>query len=262
MRNRRKYRQQRVALRDRRRLAIRSRVKTVFARSLVAAIALGVGLGMVSQGDALAQRWMSDFAPQIEIQAPEAFPTLTLSPKFPKNTAWLWLPWVSRQVERRLLDDHEMLQNVVFEKNWTSRRVVLKPVLRKPLVRVGHGSVMDAEGVIFPWAVGSAAALPGLQLVGAASKTTLARWLQALSRQQVLWQKITMIKQDRKGHLLLELQSGTRLMWGPPDLQGVDAKTRATLSVLSDAQTNFRGAASADLRFFSEGRIMVTPKGK
>lgn len=261
MKSRRRSRKQHVALRARRRNAIQGNVQRMMRRGLVAAIFVGGMLALGSQGDAIAARWMVTLAPNVQVQAPEAFPTLIVEPEYPQNRAWLWFPWVRSTMEKKLLKKHPMVQKIVCEKDWGSRHMVFKPLVRKPMVRVGPGMVMDSEGSVFPWAVASAASLPGLQVLGAASQPALARWVQRLSMQQVLWQKIVLIKQDRNGFLTMELQSGTKVFWGPPEMESLEAKSRAALSVLNDAQTTLRaGAASADLRFFSDGRIIVSPK--
>jgi len=58
----------------------------------------------------------------------------------------------------------------------------------------------------------------------------------------------------------LDMQTGTHVAWGPADPGTAREKARCLAMVLNDAHQRLHGAATADVRFFEEGRVLVKPK--
>ncbi len=261
MAKRRRPRVQRVALRERRREWIRRRLGGMVRRGVVASAAVGLSLGLLSQGDALLASRLAEWSPRVSVDAPAALTALPLAADFPSNRLWLWTPWVTARLESRWKKKFPVIRKVEFNRQLGERtlRIQLQP--RKPLVRLNETTAMDEDGVPFAYSTLSLGpALPKLELQSVAARLETARWLQAMARQSVLWGKIVSIRQDRLGFYSLELQSGTKIVWGPPIEAEAGPKAQVALRALSDAQDHFKGTSLADLRFFSEGRIIVTPK--
>lgn len=256
---RRRHRRQRVALRHRRREKIKERFQGWMLRGAAGALAAGLSLGIITQSDSLFGRFLSRHTPAVEVRAPQALAGPPLSLDWPSRRYWLWAPGVSRQAGRRLRRKNPAVQTVRFEKNFSANRIVAWIEPRRPLVRwdtIG----MDREGAVFPILPGSWSQLPRAEFGPGLARPALARWVVVLAADEPFWSQVSAVGDDGRGHLWIDLKTGARIQWGPPEPEEIPSKLAALSKVLQDAHAHLGGAAQADLRFFDQGRIIVRPK--
>jgi cell division septal protein FtsQ len=257
----RKFRKQKVALRFKRREQLKHRLRAVGVRGIVLALIVGFGAGLVTGGDSYAFRFMCRHTPQIELAMPPPLARLPVLAELPKNPFWLWSPGSGFWLQRRVCRLHPEVRNVQLERYFDANRLTVRVEPRVPLV-VWNGSGFDQEGALFAIAPGAWKALPEADFLATAGKRDLGRWLARLAAMNALWPQVASIRQSPSGDMELSLLSGAVILWGPPDLDPSSAKAQALTRVLDDAHQHLGGAASADLRFFEQGRIIVRPKGR
>ncbi len=163
--------------------------------------------------------------------------------------------------EARLRAQYAAVRSVWLERHVESNRITVHLEPRVPLV-TWNGAGFDRDGVLFAITPGTWKVLPQASFSASAPKAELGRWLAKLAGMPELWSQIASVKQNSSETLELSLKTGALVIWGPPEQETLARKAQALLRVLDDAHKNMGGAASADLRFFDQGRIIVKPKGR
>jgi hypothetical protein len=257
----RKFRKQKVALRFKRREQLKHRLRAVGVRGVALALLVGFGVGLVTGGDSFASRFMRRHTPQIDLAMPPSLAGLPVLSEFPKNPFWLWFPGSGFWLERRVCRRYPAVRSLRLERRFSANRLTAHVEPRIPLV-VWNGSGFDQEGVLFPVTPGAWKTLPEADFPVASGKRDLGRWLARMAAMDVLWPQVTSVRQGPSGSMELSLSAGASILWGPPESDPSSAKAQALTRVLDDAHQHLGGAASADLRFFEQGRIIVRPKGR
>lgn len=252
-------RKQRVVLRRKRREQLKHHLRGVLFRSVGIALVVGFGVGLASGGDSFLSRFVRRHTPQVTVEAPQALAGLPVFSELPAGRFWLWIPGSAIRFEKRVLQKYPGVRGVRFERRYGANRIVVRLEPREPLV-IWNGAGLDRDGVVFPVAPGTWAQLPQADFSGTFSKAALGRWLAELAPASALWERVARVSDDRRGQVQLTLKTGTLVLWGPPDPDGVPVKARTLARILDDAHEHLGGTALADLRFFDEGRIIVRPK--
>lgn len=256
----RRSRKQKVNLRFKRREEIKHRLQTVLVRSVVLALVVGFGAGLVTGGDSFLTRFAGRHTPQIDVQAPKVLAGVPVLEALPKNRFWLWFPGAGLWLQRRLCPAPSAVRAIRLERHFVDNRLVVFLEPRLPLVS-WNGSGFDQDGVLFALMPGFGAQVPQAGFLAGSSKPELSRWLLRLSAVQELWPQVASIRQDSEGSMVLTFKTGVVVIWGPLDSEPVARKAQTLLRALDDAHHHLGGAARADLRFFEQGRIIVLPKG-
>jgi hypothetical protein len=255
----RRPRKQRVALRARRREVLAGQLRTVLTRTGYLLVAGIVFFAFAKYGDVLAVSFLHDYTPDLKIQTPSSLQGLSIAELLPHSRFSLWYPWTGYGLARRVRAKHSAVRDVELHRDFTARSVEVRLIPRAPIVQWNHQGV-DAEGVIFAMSPEVAEKLPKATLLSAASVPALGRWLARASAVTEFWRRVKEVKGDARGQLAVLTESGTWVTWGRPDVEGVREKAVTLVRVLEDAHAHLGGAATADLRFFDEGRIIVKPK--
>jgi hypothetical protein len=171
----------------------------------------------------------------------------------------LWLPGAEWPLRRQWMKDNPSLGAVRFEKHYLDNRIVARLEPRVPLVRWEKSGV-DKNGVVFTLTSDRWQTLPKAVVPSPQSLPEIGRWLAEVSRVPDLWNGVVAVSEDRRGEMWLDMQTGTHIAWGPPEPRNAQEKARYLAKVLSDASARLSGAATADVRFFEEGRVIVKPK--
>lgn len=256
---RRNVRKQRVVLRRKRRDHLKLHLRTVIIRSVLIALVIGFGIGIGANRDIGISRFVSEHTPDIDVQAPQDVPVEPVLAEFPVQKFWLWLPGSTSGIQKRLITKYPVVQSIRVEKNFSSKRVVVRIEPRKPIV-IWRGSGVDREGMVFPIVAGAWSQLPQAELSTAVSLPAMGRWLEKVSSITTLWSNVSNVFVDSHGGLVLIMKTGTKVIWGTLEGEGLENKARTLVRILDDAHQHFSGAATTDLRFFDEGRIIVRPK--
>jgi hypothetical protein len=214
---------------------------------------------LVSNGNSFLAKMVRTHTPQLAVQAPVHLSQEPIAGFFPAHRYWLWLPGSGFLGERRLLKKYPEIYAVRFEKDFERNRisVVLEP--RKPLVNWNNSGV-DGEGKVFPLEA-SQPVLPRATILRPQSLSRIGPWLEAVSRSSEIWPLVSDVGEMDYGDVFLDLKTGTRVIWGAPEKTSAGGKLQVLSRVLEDAHQRLGGISLADLRFFSEGRITVKPKG-
>jgi hypothetical protein len=184
---------------------------------------------------------------------------LPLLKEAPRSSFWLWFPFGESSLRKQWLKAYPALAQVQFDKQFMENRIIARLEPRVPLVRWQDRGI-DREGKVFNLLSPRWSTLPKATVTSAQSIPTVGHWLGAVSEVQPLWSQVTNISQDVRGEMWLDMQTGTRVAWGPPEPGVAREKARCLATVLDDAHNRLSGAAMADVRFFEEGRVIVRPK--
>jgi hypothetical protein len=251
-------RKQRVVMRPRQRVVLKGRVQQIARFSFLSGLAVFIGL-IVFRNNTWAPRFVQHHTPTLEFRAPPTLANLPLLKETPPTTFALWLPGWETGLRRKWLNRYPAVESVHFEKDFLANRIVAHLEPRIPLVRWEDRGV-DREGTVFTLASQSWLPLPKAVLAPATSLPALGRWLAEISRVSEVWEQVVAVSEDSRGEIWLDMGTGTRVAWGPPDVKRAQEKARGLATVLDDAHNRLSGAASADVRFFDEGRVIVKPK--
>jgi hypothetical protein len=257
---RRKVRKQRVVLRRRRRDELKLHLRTLFVRTAILAAGAGFALGLISHGDPVLMRFLRSHIPEIEVKAPQALQGLPWAQSWPTRRYLLWIPGSGKTIESHLKAAYPAIKSVTFQRSFQANRIFMVVEPRTPIVRWNE-SGMDGEGVLFPIVPGSWVQLPKVSIKGAISKPALGSWLSVLAQVSDFWNQLSGVRDDALGQIVFDFKSGAQINWGDMDRKVAKTKALNLCMVLQDAHEHLGGAASADLRFFDEGRIIVRPKG-
>lgn len=246
-------------MRPKRRDEVQRRMRRLMVVAGAVLLVLGIGRVMIHPGS-----WMSGVVqrhtPLLEIKAPDILMDLPLLREDrPAGISW-WLPKSGWRLRKRWLKDYPAVGDVRFEKRFFENRVIAHLIPRVPLVRYENRGV-DKVGVVFELITPSRwSTLPKAMLKSPDMLSTLGPWLDVVSRDPNVWKNVVAVSQDMRGDVWLDLNTGTHVAWGRPDPTDVPAKAQCLLRVLNDAHERLNGAATADLRFFNEGRVVIRPK--
>lgn len=257
---RRKPRRQKVVLRFRHRKAMAERAKRVAKRTFILA-SIGVGMvALASQGDSFFSHTVKRYTPHVDIRMAQTLTGLPLQSLLPQNPFWLWFPWTAKRVNKRLNAQFPAAQEATFERQFSEKKIIIRLEPRVPLVRWGTSGI-DSEGVVFPLQEGRWTQLPKANFTSGIPAPVLGSWIKELSAVPALWETVAGLSDDKYSNLFIDTKTNTRVAWGPMDSKGAPERIASLVRVLEDAHLHLGGAASADLRFFDEGRIIVRPKG-
>ncbi len=254
-----RLRKQRVALRFKRREQLRFRIHTALRRSIVVALVVGFGVGVVAGRDSILSRFVRQHTPQIRVVLPNALAGLPVLAELPQNAFLLWLPGVPFWLDKKLRRKYVAVRRVRLAKSWRTNSVLIQLEPRVPLV-LWNNQGFDREGVSFPARPGAWKDLPQASFTASTGRVDLGRWLMRLASYYPFWSRVIALKQDMYGALELTTKSGTVILWGQPEKESIGKKVQALLRVLDDMHAHSGGTAWADLRFFDQGRIIVLPK--
>jgi len=225
----------------------------------VLALVVGLGVGLVSGGDSVVLRILHRHVPRMMISASPAVAGIPVASAFPKNLIWLWIPGSGYPLQKKLCQQFSAIRAVRLSRSFTSNTITVNVDPRVPLV-TWNGAGFDCEGMLFAITPGTWKVMPQAVFLPTARKREIGHWLAALSNSTEIWTQILSIRQDASEAIALTLKTGTVVVWGPPDQIAFSDKARVLARILDDAHKNMGGAASADLRFFEQGRIIVRPK--
>ena len=257
MARRSRSRKQRVVLRAKHRDERHRQItSSLIALAVISVIVVG---GRAMAVNAWAPGFIQRHTPVIELKAPETLADLPLLKQTPSGHFWFWFPGADWPLKRQWMRDYPALSGVEFEKHFMDNRIVARLEPRVPLVRFDDRG-LDKEGRVFTLASQSWSALPKAFVPAPKSLPILGHWLAELSRSTDFWSQVVAVSQDPRGEMWLDLRTGTRVAWGPPEVKTAHEKVRCLAMVLDDAHKRLSGAASADVRFFEEGRVIVRPK--
>lgn len=255
---RRRVRKQRVVLRQKRRVALHRRMSgLLFMAGLIGISA--VLIRIASSETAWAPSYLKRHTPTLELKAPETLAALPLLKEKMPTHFTLWLPGAEWRLRRQWMKQYPAVSDVVFEKHFLANRIVAHLEPRIPLVKwEEHG--VDKNGAVFELLSPSWAPLPKAMLRSNRSLPVIGPWLSEVSQSRDLWTQVVAISEDLRGDMWLDIQTGTHVAWGAPDVRTAKEKARCLMLVLNDAHARLSGASSADLRFFEDGRVIVMPK--
>lgn len=177
-----------------------------------------------------------------------------------------WSPFEPDARAKSLLERHAWLEQVSPGRSWTGRTVRFLAVPRgaAAVVVLKSGvSYLGEDGRLFvaPPSVVAAGGLPRVELgafPAGGDLKELSALVLAAGAPDALPSKPTAYAYDaRERGWVVELEDGTRLLWGP--LEWTDEKLSRTREVLADASARLARGFTADLRYFSDGRILVRP---
>jgi hypothetical protein len=240
---------------------LKHHLRNVILRSVVVALVIGFGAGLIAGRDSILLRFLERHTPEVTVNAPEILANVPVISTLPKNYFWLWMPGYGWWLEKQLMRRCAAIRAVPIERQFAANRVIIHLTPRVPLV-TWNGAGFDQDGVLFAITPGTWKALPQASFAAASSKRELGKWLAHLSSMTSLWSTVTSLKQDAYGTVELTLKSGTVVVWGHPETEPFSRKEQMLIRILDDAHKNLGGSAMADLRFFEQGRIIVRPKGK
>jgi len=249
-------RRQHVALRGRRREELSRQLTGIATRGVLALILVSLFGFLFLHSDSWLQKKIAAHTPVVEVQAPEALAAVSAQVFIPRRTWVLWIPGVSDTIERRVEKQVSTVERATFEKIFSSNKIIFHLTARRPLAR-WNAQGIDREGVLFPLAPQGSANVPTLVPFHAKLSPKIGIWLKALSEEPWLWDDLSEIKEDGRGHWTLVLRSGPVFVWGSSD-EPVHPKAEALTKILAQAKATHGGMQRADLRFFSEGRIIVS----
>lgn len=255
----RRLRKQKVALRFRRREQIKTVAQVAAKRSVIAALIVGIGMGVAMGRNSLLSQFMRTHTPAVRMNQPQALVGIPALQEVPANTLWLWVPGVGTWMEKQICRKYPAVKKVRVSRSWTSNTIQLYLEPRVPLV-MWNGQGFDREGVIFQTLAAAWKALPQASFNPNASRIDLGAWLYRMSAYYPMWSQIAAIKQDAYGTIEVILKSGIVIVWGSAEKEPSASKAQAMLRVIDDMHTHSGGTARADLRFFDQGRIIVVPK--
>ena len=255
----RKSRKQRVSLRFRRREQIKHHVRIALVRSVVVALVAGIGIGVAAGHDSVLEKFFRKHTPQVAFQLPDSLAGLPVITDLPLNRFWLWLPGSGLFLDKKLTRKYPAVRAVRLERFLDANRVIVHVEPRIPLVE-WHGEGFDRDGVLFAMTPGTWKGLPQGSFSASTPKPAIGRWLLRLSEVTALWPQVAALKEDPYGTLEFTLKTGSVVIWGPLETEAFPRKAQTLVRVLDDAHTHLGGAARADLRFFTQGRIIVKPK--
>lgn len=257
----RRFRKQRVVLRERRRTAIAQHLRRFIRRSAIVAL-VGLSIHLAMRHAPAVQGFVQRHTPEMQIQASEQLSSLPLAQEVPASRLTLWLPGAECVLAKRWMAAYPAIGAVHLERHFFENRLIAHIEARMPLVRWETNGV-DASGIVFPLASVENAAtgtLPKASFLPNEPLPDVARWLSQLARVSPLWSQVVAVTENPHGTMYLETQRGTHVVWGPAEVAGAAQKARYLAWVLDDAHARMGGAKLADLRFFDEGRIVVQPK--
>jgi hypothetical protein len=256
---RRKGRKQRVVLRSRQRVALNRRMTFLM---------MGIGLLAVTGvfGNLVARAnpsWGPSFiqrhTPILDIQSPDTLADLAIVKEQPMTSFILWMPGAEWKLRRQWMKEYPALGGVRFDKQFLNNRIIVRLEPRVPLVRWQERGV-DKLGMTFAFTPERWPPVPKANIASAKSLPIVGRWLGEVSRVPDLWNGVVAVSEDQRGEMWLDMQTGAHVAWGTPDVKNAQEKARYLAKVLADAHVRLHGAATADMRFFSEGRVIVKPK--
>jgi hypothetical protein len=254
----RKIRRQRVILRPKQREAVQRRMRVLVMAGVLAAGSIGI-LKVLSQENGWAGGFVRRHTPLMEMRAPNTLAELALLKEVRPSGFRLWLPGSGWVYERRWLKKYPALSGVRLEKRFFDNRLIAHLEPRVPLVR-WEGLGVDKDGNAFALASEVWPPMPKAVMASKDALPAVGRWAAELSRQKDLWPKVVAISQDLRGEMWLNMDTGAQVAWGSPDIETTPVKARFLARVLEDAHERLSGAATADMRFFDEGRVIVRPK--
>lgn len=177
-----------------------------------------------------------------------------------------WSPFEPDARAKALLERHAWLEQLSPGRSWTRRSVRFLAVPRgaTAVVTLKTGvSYLGEDGRLFvaPPSAVAADALPRVELgafPAGGDLKDLAALVRAAGASDALPSKPVAYAYDaRERGWTVSLEDGTRLLWGP--LEWTDEKLARTREVLADASARVARGFTADLRYFSDGRILVRP---
>jgi hypothetical protein len=178
-------------------------------------------------------------------------------------------PWVARSVgffdvgrlERQLRERFGYLEGLRLERSFASREVKAEARLKAPVARVvSSGAVrwLGADGVVFDAPPGLfSGPLPELRAPKEAVDLKPLVSLLAELGPKLKVQRIEYAGPE-EGWTFWDAD-GLKLRWG--DLTRGAEKLQRLAQVLDDAKGRYKDVASADLRFFEDGRVLIEPRG-
>lgn len=181
-------------------------------------------------------------------------------------------PWGPLEAQRRaesLRARFPWLEQVGVSRSWTNRSALFLAVPRGAAASVtgarhlGPGAVwLGFQGELFsaPPGVVSGTGLPRIDLTGwpdGADLAPAARLVGAVLKGALPSQPILFAYDARETGWRVELEDGTRLLWGGPEW--TPEKLERLREVFSDAGPRLGYGFTADLRYFEDGRILVRP---
>lgn len=255
----RRKRKQRVVIRAKRREHRAAKARGMFLKTALTAVAGGAAFLLLTQSDSLFGRFVKEHTPAIEFKAPKMLTNPALPGALPQRPFVLWFPGTGKNVRRELMEKNPGVKGVVLERHFLENRIVVRMTPRIPILQIGEQG-MDADGVIFPAPPGTWSALPRATLTNVIPRPVLGRWVAQASKNRTLWDQVVAVSDDPMGDVILDLKTGARVVWGPPEPEQIRQKTDSLIKTLEDAHDHLGGAAVIDLRFFDEGRIIVKPK--
>jgi hypothetical protein len=255
----RRSRRQRVILRPKQKIELQRQLRRVILGGVLIGGLATVSWQAISHPATWAPRYIQTHTPTLELQAPETLSTLPLLKQPPSGSFALWFPGPDARIGRKWVKENPAIAGVSFDKRFAENRVIARLEPRVPLAQ-WDGHALDKEGKIFPLLSNQWTPLPKGFFTASTRLPAIGRWLAEVARQPDVWNQVLAVSQDPRGDMWLEMQHGTRVAWGAPDIRLAPKKAKCLSLVLNDAHQRLSGAASADLRFFEEGRVIVRPK--
>jgi cell division septal protein FtsQ len=252
-------RKQRVVLRSKRKSELKQQLETAFLGLLVTGLLGLVMVFMVLRTDGWVPQFIHRHSPMLEIQTPETLVDLPLLKETRPSGFSLWFPGTDWRLRHRWMQQYPAIGNVSFEKRYQENRIVARLEPRIPIVR-WQDRGLDKEGTVFPLTSPRWATLPKAVSLQTRTLPLMGPWLSELTRVPELWGQVVAVTQDQRGDLWLDMQTGTHVAWGAPDVKIAREKARCLVLVLEDAHHRLSGASAADLRFFDDGKVIVRPK--
>ena len=172
----------------------------------------------------LAPGFIQRHTPVIDVQAPETLAEVPLLKQPPAGNFFLWIPGAEWRLKKQWMQQYPAVGDVQFEKHYLNNRITARLEPRIPLVRLEDRG-LDKDGTLFTLASQSWTPVPKATLPATRSLPALGHWLSELSHNTAFWSQVVAVSQDLRGEMWLEMQTGTRVAWGPPE-----SKTRARQS--------------------------------
>jgi len=177
-------------------------------------------------------------------------------------------PLSSWEAAERLRERFGWLKTVRARRGWLERGVRFELGLRRPLGRAFLGArpagALGEGGILFEapkglWEAQALEAFPSLEVAGAGpgALRELSEFLLALPVLSLPSPLLRMRYLSPDDGWEARFADGTSVLWG--DLSLTQEKAARLGQVVADARSRFSGPLSADLRYFEDGKVLLTP---
>jgi cell division protein FtsQ len=167
------------------------------------------------------------------------------------------------KAERAIRQCKPELKDIAIRRSW--KKVVITLVERQPVACVQSGGRrlgVDADNAVFSLRGHQVTQkFPEIVAAAAAERKDVLAFIRTFSAQaKELFPRVTRLFPEPVNAIVLELDDGTRIFWGPIAATDVRQKLRRLSQVMADARTRYTGIEYINLCYFDDGRIVVKPR--